>query len=45
MSKKYGIIDLISYAPTVADEVIGKELGRDKQAMNSSDKSKRLAAM
>lgn len=45
MPKKYGIIDLIPYAPIVANKVIGKELGSYKQAMNNSDKSKWLAAM
>ncbi|KAH9657298.1 Integrase catalytic domain-containing protein [Citrus sinensis] len=45
MPKRFGIADLISYALTVAEEVIGEELSSYKQAMNSRDKSNWLSIM
>ena len=45
MPKRFGIADLISYALTVAEDVIGEEPSSYKQAMNSRDKSNWLSAM
>lgn len=39
MPKRYGIVNLISYALVVVDEVIGEELESYGLAMNNSDKS------
>lgn len=40
MPRKYGIVDLISYALTIADEVNGEEPMSYKETMSSDDKSK-----
>lgn len=45
MPRKYGIVDLISYALTIADEVNGEEPMSYKETMSSDDKSKWVAAM
>lgn len=45
MPRKYGIVDLISYALTIADEVNGEEPIFYKETMSSDDKSKWVAAM
>lgn len=42
--RKYGIVDLISYAPTVADEVNGEEPMNFKEVISSGDKLKWFAA-
>ncbi|KAH9745767.1 CCHC-type domain-containing protein [Citrus sinensis] len=43
--KRYGIVDMISYALAVAEEVIGEEPVSYKQAMGSKNREKWLAAM
>ena len=45
LPKRYGIADMISYAISVAEELIGEELINYKQAMSSKDREKWLGAM
>ena len=45
MPRKYGIVDLISYALTIANEVNGEEPMSYKETMSSDDKSKWIAVI
>lgn len=45
MSKRYGIVNIVSYALAITDEVNGEKPKNFKEALNNSDKSRWMAIM